>query len=65
MKKQEEESQSAKEMIEYDLLMKINELKGNNERLKEESKKEVQKLREEYERSILELKGAHVNVNLF
>lgn len=62
LKKIEEEGQTAKELNEYETLVKMNELKSNNERLKEESKKEIQKLREEYERSIAELKAEHASV---
>ena len=65
LRRADEERMQAKELNDYELLVKTNELKMSNEREKEEHRKEVQKLKESYDKSIQELKLTFENVSFF
>jgi len=56
VKRLEEERLQHRELSDYEILVKTNELKMGNEREKEEHRKELQKAKETYDKSIQELK---------
>ena len=62
-KKLEEERQQNKGVSEFETRIKVNETKMSNEKLKEEHKKEMQLVKEAYEKTIHDLKCLYVNVS--
>jgi len=56
VKRLEEERLQHRELSDYEILVKTNELKMGNEREKEEHRKDLQKIKETYDKSIQELK---------
>ena len=64
LRKADEERMQAKELNDYEMLVKTNELKKSNEREKEEHRKELHKLKESYDKSIQEMKLTFENVSL-
>jgi len=64
VKRLEEEKFQHRELSDYEILVKTNELKMGNEREKEEHRKELQKIKDTYDKSIQELKLTYENVSL-
>ena len=62
VKRLEEERLQHRELSDYEILVKTNELKMGNEREKEEHRKDLQKFKETYDKSIQELKLTYENV---
>lgn len=62
VKKFEEEKKQNKELYDYELHLKMNELKNINEKLKEDHRKEIEHLNAEYDKSLRDLKAIYESV---
>ena len=55
----EEEKRQQKDIMEYEIQLRISELKSNQERLKDEHRKEVEKISREYDKSLKDLRAIY------
>jgi len=62
LRRVDEEKMQIKELNDYEMLVKVNELKMGSEREKEEHRKELQKMKENYDKTIQEMKLTFENV---
>ena len=63
IKRLEEEKQQSRELNDYELIVRVNELKMNNEKAKDEYKRDLQKVKETYEKTLQDLKQTHETVS--
>ena len=62
VKKYEDEKKQNKELYDYEMHLKMNELRNLNEKLKEEHRRELEKVNAEYDKSLKDLKAIYESV---
>ena len=67
VKKYEDEKKQNRELYDYEMHLKMNELKSMNDKLKEDHRRELESLNSEYDKSLKDLKAIYesVGTNLF